>query len=491
MSEIKKTLLKNTSWTFIGTAFMIAAGACSHIIIGNVFGVSNLGIYALALTIYIAVTPVALLGLDTALIKYVAQYRRDEKIISRYLSGGLFIAFLFGILSVGILFLLTQPIADFFGMPRLFKALRIISYGLPFFFISKILLCFLNGLKKMKVYSIFESSRYILIIVITLIAVFLRDSFFETLWAYPIAEIAISIGLVIYLWNRFEFSLRKTFREGIELVVYGWPLVFSRTLGLLAVRLDLLMVAFFLTEREVGIYAVVVMVANGMRIFIRPLQMITSPMITEYYYDNEHVKMQIFVNRVIRYTFIFYSLLAIIVWGCIALILSIMYPAKFEYMSSVIPLQILSIGLIFRSVVRCVAGTEAQSTGRPKIALYRSLLVLGTNFMLNLILIPKYKLIGAAIATAISYIVVFVFSSILRTKLLKIKLELHIWAYSFLIFIFILVGMQFIGVWVNPLMNTIFFILIYSIIIYFSKLIEPNDLKFLKNLLFTMKNKSL
>jgi len=465
----------------MGMLFILAAGALTNIIIGNVFQASDLGIYALTVTIYIAFSSAALLGIDAALVKHIAQFKNDKKALSEYLSSALLTAVFLGFISGGLFFFISSQIAKFFDMSGLIFSLRVITVSFPFLLINKVFLGYFNGLKEMKSYSFLESSRYSIIILVTIITGIFRRNFIETLWAYPLAEALVSLALFFLMHRKYSVKKMSIGGKGIELLGYGWPLLFANALKQLAVRLDLLMLGYFLTAIESGVYSIVAMMITGMGILWQPLQRVAAPMVTEFYYDNKINKLEVFINRLMRYSLILYSVIAIFIWGYISEIILLLYPGRADYLGAAIPLKILGLALVFHSVTGCVATAETHSTGHPKVALYRVLALLGINFALNYLLIPKYELIGAAIATGISYFSIFVFSMIMRVRLLKIRLEYTVIMACITILGIIILGMELAKNAMHPFLITISAMFLYTILICAFGFVERKDILFIRN----------
>jgi O-antigen/teichoic acid export membrane protein len=75
-----------------------------------------------------------------------------------------------------------------------------------------------------------------------------------------------------------------------------------------------------------------------------------------------------------------------------------------EFLPAVRPLWILLPGVVALSICKVLAN-EMTGRGRPKISLLASVITLGVNIPLNLILIPQMGMNGGAIATSVAYIV--------------------------------------------------------------------------------------
>lgn len=119
---------------------------------------------------------------------------------------------------------------------------------------------------------------------------------------------------------------------------------------------------------------------------------------------------------------IFSPILAVLVlagyWGiCIVL-------GRQEYLTALVPFAIVLFGKAFNGYY-IVMGNLMNQTGNPKHETLLNVLTIGSNTLLNFLLIPRFGMEGAAAATAVSFFVFrFVLHSMAKSKL-NINLLLH------------------------------------------------------------------
>ena len=81
-----------------------------------------------------------------------------------------------------------------------------------------------------------------------------------------------------------------------------------------------------------------------------------------------------------------------------------------KYVSAAPALQVLSLGFMFHTFLG-LNGPSLIVIGEPKLNMMGDSFAVASNIILNLALIPKYDMVGAAIATAVSYFIANVFRS--------------------------------------------------------------------------------
>jgi O-antigen/teichoic acid export membrane protein len=172
----------------------------------------------------------------------------------------------------------------------------------------------------------------------------------------------------------------------------------------------------------------------------------------------------------------------------------ILFPTKVllifgsEYMASSTVLILLTLGAFFQTIFG-PAGPLLSMSGYTNLVFINSLFAFVLNFLLNFILIPNFGLIGAAVSTLITMVLL----GIARTIEVKIIFNFSFFSMSLLkplvSAIFLISSILFIRplilsyhTLITLLISLFFSVLIYSIFLYLLK-IEPEDKDFLSGLI--------
>jgi len=196
---------------------------------------------------------------------------------------------------------------------------------------------------------------------------------------------------IAYHFSFDKFLIRQEYH-------FGKYIFFAALFGYLVYRADQVLIKGMLGDGELGIYSVAVVLAE--LIFLIPVS-VTSALSGRLYNlkpAEEKNEFQI-VARTFRFTFYVCVGLALI-----GVALSPLVPHVYgiEYARSASLVRILFAGVVFASLGK-VTYPYFLTKGRPQIHLLTTLGTLIVNIVLNLLLIPKYKITGAAYATLISY----------------------------------------------------------------------------------------
>ena len=175
-------------------------------------------------------------------------------------------------------------------------------------------------------------------------------------------------------------------------------LVFSLLgfMGFLISRIDLLMISFLGSAKDVGIYGVANKIAN-LGIMLRNFTATAFFPIVVKWFHNKTMK----GSRLIKYSIFFFSgifVLSLAVSFFVEDIITFMFGS--EYMNSGEILRILIFHLAFFWAT-LPFGTVAQATHNEKYLLIPGAIMAGLNILLNYILFLKYGLIGIAYSTLV------------------------------------------------------------------------------------------
>jgi O-antigen/teichoic acid export membrane protein len=235
-----------------------------------------------------------------------------------------------------------------------------------------------------------------LVIFVVLINIFPERHVTAAVVAYLLANIAgglTAIGFMLRVTRlRFHWS-GGLVRSALGFGVQGYMANF---LAFLNLRLDLLLVNLFLEPLHVGYYSIAVMAAEKMWYVPDALAVVLHPRVAHGSEEDANRD----TARICRQTVLIVSA------GCVVILLmgrflvELLYSSRF--LPAVAPLFLLLPGILTAGVGR-VIGSDLLARGYPRINMWAGLVALVTNIGLNLAMIPRMGVRGAALATSISY----------------------------------------------------------------------------------------
>ena len=477
----------DVSWVLVAMIVDLGIGFFLKVILGNYFGASGLGAYSMVLVIYLIASILGGIGIPVALVKYIAEYKDRKSKFQSFVTCGVINSLILGGVVAAIIFIISDLLENLFDISQLGHLLKIIALIFPFLLVNNALINVLNGMRKMKLYAVAQIFRRASVLIFTAIFVWMGFGIAGAVWGLVVPA-ALTSGLIIIISRDFlKLKVNDFVKTSKSLFSFGSKVFAGNILGTINTRADMLLIGFFLLDKDVGIYAVAVMFVHFMLVIPQAVQRITYPAIAELWAKRSKKSIENMINKCMKFTYILLTLAGILFFFFAEDIIRIIYFNRpDEFLPAVLPLKILVLAFVIRGPLVSV-GAVFGSIGKPEVTLYIIALITITNVILNIILIPMYGINGAAIATSFSFILSTVVGIYLREKILDIKIRLD----YFFIVGFIAIGIYFFMMMVDSILTGWYIHLIIGIagaviyigLVFVTKTFGEEDWKLAKRIL--------
>ena len=410
LNESLRKIAKGAGIVFMGALIGRAFGYGSRIVIARFLGVSDYGLISLGFAALTMAAGLAAIGLPSGVTRYVSFYKGKEdkgKIKGTIISAikmNLPISIIFALL----LFFGADWISiHIFHDANLTPVLRIFSIAVPFLVLAQNLLSATVGFQEMR-YQVYTQQIFQEVFklagIVTLVA--LGFGVIGAAWGWVLAIVLMPFVAFYFLQTKvfpIFYSKIKAIPVERELFSFSWPLIFVGIAGMVMGFMDTLMLGYFCTSYEVGIYNAALPTAMLIRMPVTALASIFIPVITELYSREKYGDLKGTYSAVTKWilslSFPVFLLMTLFADD----IIKILFGA--EYVIGAEALAILAFGF-FIGTVFGFANNIINAFGKTKITMGCYLTGSAVNFCLNLYLIPIFGIKGAAIATASSLIFV-------------------------------------------------------------------------------------
>ncbi len=206
-----------------------------------------------------------------------------------------------------------------------------------------------------------------------------------------------------------------------ELLAYSVPTALAGTVGVTMTWLDRLLVGYYLTEEAVGWYQVAAQASGIFAVILGAFAAIFGPMIAGLLDRGETGRLQELFRVTTKW-----GMLAVLPGAVLCLLFAeASVDAVFgaAYQPAAVPLMILVVGQL-ASVVTGAVGYLLMMAGRQNLWLGLSLAALAGDVVLNVVLIPRFGLAGAAVATTVSLAMLY------ASGLIAVRRTLDLWPYD-------------------------------------------------------------
>jgi len=398
---------KGAAYVFAGSIANKLLAYIYLLILARFLGPIWLGTYVLLITIVESTSVICRIGLPTSLSRFIAIYQSNKE-YSR-IKGLLRFAFLLpvavSIFIASIIFIFSDYICiHIFRNGALLLYLRTIILFLPLTTAVNIFKPVFQGLKDMKNMVLIDLTESTSLIPVFLILVFLfPDKIWACLWAYVSSQIISIIFSHFRLRKKAAFTQNRDIKPDLnvrELLSYSLPLLFVAVSNQIFLNVDRLMIGYFCTVKDVGLYTPAASVAIFVSAPLTMFNPIFSPIIARYYHEQRIGELSYLFKTITRWAFTVSLPLFIFI---LLMSKEIMQIFGKQYLQSSGVLVILSLAQLINAATGSVSIILAMSSNQ-KILLVVTVFVNILNIILNMFLIPCLGIMGAAVATGISII---------------------------------------------------------------------------------------
>lgn len=365
---------------------------------------SSYGLLFLAISILGTMKFLSQLGIPKSTGRYISQYKEEsETQIKNILVFGFALNIIIVIIVSVLLFASNEYITYLFDEPQLapflLYGIGFICFGALTRFVRKVL----QGFERIKVSSIIlaieSSSRLFFAVGLVTLGYGALGALIGYIFGFILSTV---IGLsYVFLVLIPEFN-KKPVEEGLyrRIVEYAIPLTATNSADILDKKVDTLLIGFFVGPVAVAYYTVSKQIVDLIETPLKSLGFTVAPS-----FGSQKAKNDIAPAIRLYESALFHSLLLYIPAAAGIMILAdpiIQLVFGSEYVGAVQVIQILSLYIVLESVTR-VTSSGLDYLGRAKSRAFVKTITSIANFGLNVILIPMFGVIGAAVATVTTY----------------------------------------------------------------------------------------
>jgi O-antigen/teichoic acid export membrane protein len=276
-----------------------------------------------------------------------------------------------------------------------------IYLGLGLFYLNTLFMItqsYNRARKKPIIYNISYFLENIVYVVTVIIYWFWIDNItaFDIIIAHALGKIASVVYTYIALKIVPTFKV-ENFKNILKMVKFGAKEhigVISQNLNL---RLDILIMGALLAKEEIGYYSIAVMIAQLVWYIPESVTVFLYPKIAGQNNNLESANITTLANRI---TLLVSLLVAFLIFLAGSFLIPLMYGQDFT--AALFPMNILLIGTVGLSAQKVIT-KYFSGIGKPLITSATAIFGLVINLPLLYFLIPSYGIVGAAMATAITY----------------------------------------------------------------------------------------
>ena len=394
VSRGAKKLAADVTGTFATRLITLAFGLVTGIVTARALGPENRGVFGLVCMFPASLVTLTKLGQGIASVYFIRREKEDVRAVA---SNLVLIALLTAIVLIAIVLALHPLLLNSIlrGVP-LWALLASIPL-LPTMLLESHLYGVLQATDRFRVYN----TRLLAESIITMSGMILALAVLKLGLAGALG-VAIGVRLCMTLWVvwtihresplsfRFDLALfRRMIRYGLKSHVQTIASHFH-------FKADIYLVAYFLAPSQVAFYSIAARLAEHLLWFPQALGMALFPRLAGSGVGDAHR----LTALAVRQTLVATALPAILLAAFAPILITTWYGA--EYAPTAAPLRWVCLGIVMMSLYVLLT-RNFTSRNRQGVNIFAAYLALGGNLLLNLYMIPRYGIVGAAISSACSY----------------------------------------------------------------------------------------
>jgi O-antigen/teichoic acid export membrane protein len=371
------------------------AGLLVGVWVARYLGPEQFGIFSYVMAFTALFSSIAKLGLDEIVVREIVNHPGKKDV---YLGTAFWMKLIGAILTIALI-ALTLPWTSNDKTTILY--IFIISSGLifqsfevvSFYFQAQVLAKFISFCKL---------TQLILSSLIKIYLILTEAELVWFIWIILFDQITLAITYIfVFRCQKLKFPPFSQFNRSTaaSLIRDSWPLIFSGIVVMIYMRIDQVMIKEMLSEDDVGIYSAAVRLAEVW--YFIPMLLTTSlfPAIVNAKKSSE----QLYYKRM-------QQLYSLMIWSAIGIsiittfisnwLILFLYGDAYKAASDVLAINIWAGIFVFLGVA---SGKWYLTENLQKLSLINTSIGALFNIILNLYLVPRYEIKGAAVATLISY----------------------------------------------------------------------------------------
>ncbi len=404
---------------FVGQFVEKGVGFLYNIFLPILIGISNYGIYTMAISITHIATILSFGGLTTGIVKKGSEFFSEKKFgeLFSLVKFSLYFSITTSLISIIVILTSSKYISEILFKSKNFKwVLDILSISIPFTIVTGILLSFTVALKIVR-YSIVVKNilepilKFLLFLSLFALGFKLKGAIFSFTFTMMICSL---ISIFIFSNVKKKLPLKKP--QNIDkkgLLSFSFPLIIPMLFYNILMWSNTIILGIHESNYKVGLFSIGYKISMLFLIFINAFIVPMEPRISKFILEKDIKGLKEFHHIITRWIF----LLGLpVIFFMIFFSKEILFAINPKFEPAWIFLTILSIGPIF-IFLSGPASSILVMSGKSNWQFYNTFSLLIFNFFMAIVLTRNLGATGIAISVSLTY---FIFAALTSTEIFKL-----------------------------------------------------------------------
>jgi len=493
-AEMAKVSVKGGFHLLWGIVASTVISSVGTIIIGNLLGDAKYGLYTIALVAPNLISNFRDWGINSAMIKYSAQYTAEEKCdkIRSIFAAGIIFEVVLGLLLTVVGFALSGFLAALYNNAELEPLFQIASSViLTGAFLSTAQSAFI-GIERMELNSITLICQSIIKTILILALVIVGLGPLGAILGYSIAYLMAGLTGVFLMWTLYR-KMPKPASNKLEIKAsiktmfnYGLPLSIATIISGFQTQFYNFLLPIYVSADLIGNYGIASTFAVLITFFATPITTILFPAFSKLdaKKDRETLK------NVFQFSIKYASLLVVPASAVVMVLatpgIGVLFPS---YKDAPLFLALLAIAYLFTAAGNLSIGNFLNGQGQTRFNLKLNVITSVIGFPLSIVLISQFGIIGLIITTITAGIPSLIISLFWLRKHYGVTVD---WSASARIVLstsvaaaitYVLIAQLAFSNWVALIVGATVFLCVFVFAILLTRAINRTDIKSLRDML--------
>lgn len=365
--------------------------------------VAEYGAWSFITAIILIALPLVYIGLPDAMVRFLPA-EKNRKLLREGVFGPIVFIFFNSMIVVAIIYSGAEFIANTFLQDAAFSnVIRFSCFLLVVQSLNEISIGAFRALQKIERYSLFIILQAIS--EVALVSIFIFEGY-----GLEGAIVALSISKSIMLGFAFLIIVRHIglrfpgFTQIKPFLAFGLPLVPSIVFEWINIFSDRIVIGYYGGAAPVGIYSAAysIGVLSGVTLYI--IVFVLSPTINRYYDEGNLPEVQLYLSSAFKY-FLMCAIPSLAgLWLLAGPLLKVLTVPEFVE-QGIIVVPLVAAAMLFDGI-RAIYGVAILLFKKTRIFSIAAVVAGTINIGMNIILVPFLGILGAAVATLFSYVLI-------------------------------------------------------------------------------------
>jgi O-antigen/teichoic acid export membrane protein len=412
IAQFSKQIAKGTFWSLSGNMAQKLISFIYLVMLTRLLSQSEVGLFYSALSIFGLIIIFSDLGLRGSLIRYIPYFlgKQEKEKILMLVNIAYIVSAVFSLAITLILFFGADMFADYLDKPSFAPIIKLFSPYILLTTLFNLNRGMLTGLKDIRAQSAFFIFQNFTKLIFTIVLFFIIGANLFSVTIGFLASLLVALLASLYYMRKsiseFAVSVKKTTVEYStllqEIIPFGLMISIISSFWLIVTHTDRTMIFYLLGEDPVAVYTTASNLAMLIMIFPAAISTIFLPIISELFGKGKKEEMVAAASTSIRWMLFITIPLSIVLISFPERLLDMFFGSI--YAAGGFVLAIFTLGLLIRLLSYMQAFTLAGMR-LVRIELKVAAAAALTNVLLNILLIPLYGIEGAAVASAVAFLV--------------------------------------------------------------------------------------